>query len=89
MRARAIENGAFIIAPAQAGRHECGRESYGHSLIVDPWGEVLAEGGAEPGMLLATLKTGMAAEVRRRIPATSMAPGNLAPVVSNQLMGRP
>jgi predicted amidohydrolase len=89
MRARAIENGAFIIAPAQAGRHECGRESYGHSLIVDPWGEVLAEGGAEPGMLLATLKTGMAAEVRRRIPATSMAQDNLAPVVSSQLMGRP
>lgn len=89
MRARAIENGAFIIAPAQAGRHECGRESYGHSLIVDPWGEVLAEGGAEPGMLLATLKTGLAVEVRRRIPATSMAQGNLAPVVSSQLMGRP
>jgi predicted amidohydrolase len=89
MRARAIENGAFIIAPAQAGRHECGRESYGHSLIVDPWGEVLAEGGAEPGMLTATLRTGLAMEVRRRIPASSMVQGDLAPVLSRQLMGRP
>ena len=48
-RARAIENGAFVFAPAQCGTHAEGRETYGHSLIVDPWGEVLADGGEEPG----------------------------------------
>ena len=68
MRARAIENGAFIIAPAQTGRHECGRESYGHSLVVDPWGGVLSDSGTEPGVSVVGLKLGMAAEVRRCIP---------------------
>ena len=48
-RARAIENGAFVFAPAQCGTHAEGRETYGHSLIVDPWGTVLADGGEEPG----------------------------------------
>jgi predicted amidohydrolase len=68
MRARAIENGAFVIAPAQTGRHECGRESYGHSLVVSPWGGVLSDGGTEPGTSVVELKPGMAGEVRRRIP---------------------
>ena len=50
LRARAIENGAFVIAPAQGGTHANGRKTYGHSLIVGPWGEILAEGGTEPGV---------------------------------------
>src|SRR5690242_10626840 len=55
LRARAIENGCFVFAAAQAGMHESGRETYGHSLIVDPWGVVLAEGGVEPGIVMATI----------------------------------
>ena len=54
-RARAIETGSFMISAAQGGRHEDGRETFGHSLIVDPWGRVLAEGGAEPGVVLAEI----------------------------------
>ena len=55
LRARAIENGCFVFAAAQAGLHENKRETYGHSLIVDPWGEMLAEGGVEPGVFLAKI----------------------------------
>ena len=69
LRARAIETGSFVIAAAQGGRHESGRETYGHSLIVSPWGDVLAEGGTEPGVLMADLDPGAVAEARRRIPA--------------------
>src|SRR6201991_3623974 len=57
LRARAIENGCYIFAAAQAGKHESGRECYGHSLIIAPWGEVLAEGGVEPGVFLAAIDT--------------------------------
>lgn len=70
LRARAIETGSYIIAPAQGGRHEDGRETYGHSLIVDPWGEVVADaGGAEPGIITATLDLSRVEEARRKIPA--------------------
>jgi predicted amidohydrolase len=70
LRARAIENGAFVLAAAQAGKHECGRETYGHSLIVAPWGEVLAEGsGAEPGVIVADVDPAKVAEARARIPS--------------------
>ena len=55
LRARAIENGAFVIAPAQGGTHANGRKTYGHSLIVAPWGEVLAEAGTEPGVIMADI----------------------------------
>lgn len=48
LRARAIENGAFVLAAAQGGLHENGRETYGHSLVVDPWGRILAEGERSP-----------------------------------------
>jgi predicted amidohydrolase len=66
---RAIENGAFVIAPAQGGDHEDGRETWGHSLIVGPWGEVLAEAdGDEPGVILADIDTTKADEARTRIP---------------------
>jgi deaminated glutathione amidase len=53
MRARAIENGSFVFAAAQGGLHEHGRETFGHSLVVDPWGRVIAEGGSEPGVIFA------------------------------------
>jgi hypothetical protein len=67
-RARAIENGCFVLAAAQGGKHENGRESYGHSLIVDPWGRVLAEGGIEPGVLIAEVDPAEVAAARSRIP---------------------
>jgi len=62
-------DGLLIIAPAQAGRHEDGRETFGHSLIIDPWGEILAEGGLEPGVIAATLDLDKVAEVRGKIPS--------------------
>jgi predicted amidohydrolase len=67
-RARAIETGSFMISAAQGGVHEDGRETYGHSLIVDPWGRVLAEGGTEPGVVLAEIDTSLVADARARIP---------------------
>lgn len=68
MRARAIEAELFIVAAAQAGRHEDGRETYGHSLVVDPWGELLLEMGGEPGLSFAELDLARIADVRSRIP---------------------
>ena len=67
-RARAIETGSFMISAAQGGLHEDGRETFGHSVIIDPWGRVLADGGTEPGVFLAEIDTGLVAEVRGRIP---------------------
>jgi len=70
IRARAIENGAFMVAPAQAGKHEDGRETFGHSLIVGPWGEVLAEGMPEgEDMVIADLDLSEVKKARSRIPA--------------------
>lgn len=69
LRARAIENGAFVIAPAQGGRHENGRETYGHSLIVAPWGEIVAEAGAEPGVVMAPIDPTKVDEARARVPS--------------------
>ena len=69
LRARAIENGAFVIAAAQGGLHEDGRETYGHSLIVDPWGRVIAEvDGDEPGIAIAEIDTAAVAAARAKIP---------------------
>ena len=69
LRARAIENGAWVIAAAQGGRHEDGRETYGHSLIVDPWGRVVAEADHdEPGVVLAEIEPSASADARRKIP---------------------
>jgi predicted amidohydrolase len=68
-RARAIETGSFMISAAQGGRHEDGRETFGHSLIVDPWGRILAEAGTEPGVILAEIHTSLVADARARIPA--------------------
>jgi predicted amidohydrolase len=69
IRARAIENGAFVIAAAQAGLHEDGRETYGHSMIVDPWGRVLAAAGATgESVIMAEIDLGEVAAARRKIP---------------------
>jgi predicted amidohydrolase len=68
-RARAIENGCFVFAAAQGGRHEDGRDTFGHSIVIDPWGQVLAEGGNEPGVVFAEIDPSLAATVRARIPS--------------------
>jgi predicted amidohydrolase len=68
LRARAIETGSFVLAAAQAGTHEDGRETFGHSLIVDPWGNVLAESGTEPGVITATIDPARVADARSKIP---------------------
>src|SRR5919112_1533603 len=72
-RARAIETGSFMISAAQGGHHEDGRETFGHSMIVDPWGRVLAEGGTEPGVVLAEIDVSLVAEARGRIPTVKNA----------------
>jgi deaminated glutathione amidase len=68
-RARAIENGCFVFAPAQWGQHAEGRKTYGHSLIVDPWGEVLADAGEGVGFITAEIDPAKIAEARRMVPA--------------------
>ncbi len=69
IRARAIENGCFVFAPAQWGEHAERRRTYGHSLIVDPWGELLADGGEETGLITARIDPSRIAEVRRMVPS--------------------
>jgi nitrilase len=69
LRARAIENQAYMVAPAQAGQHHPTRRSYGHALVVDPWGTVLADTGPEPGVAIATIDLDHLAEIRRNLPA--------------------
>jgi predicted amidohydrolase len=68
-RARAIENGCFVFAAAQGGTHENGRDTFGHSLIVDPWGRILAEGGTEPGVVIAEIDPAEVAKARGRVPS--------------------
>jgi predicted amidohydrolase len=69
LRARAIEAGVFVVAAAQCGRHEDGRETYGHSLIVDPWGTILLDMGEQVGVAFGEVDLGKVDEVRGRIPA--------------------
>ena len=69
MRARAIENGAFVIAPAQGGLHANGRKTYGHSLIVGPWGEVLAEAGTDPCVIVAEIDPQLSVAAREKVPS--------------------
>ena len=69
LRARAIETGCFIVAPAQIGVHENGRETYGHSLIVDPWGAIVAEASADDEVIMADLDMALVEKARRQIPA--------------------
>jgi predicted amidohydrolase len=69
LRARAIEAGVFVVAAAQCGRHEDGRETYGHSLIVDPWGTILLDMDERVGVAFGEIDVGKVDEVRSRIPA--------------------
>jgi deaminated glutathione amidase len=69
LRARAVENGCFVVAPAQGGTHLNGRKNSGHSLIVGPWGEILAEAGTDPGFVSAELDLDEIAAVRARLPS--------------------
>ncbi|MDD0839389.1 carbon-nitrogen hydrolase family protein [Curvibacter sp. HBC61] len=71
LRARAVENLAFVVAPAQGGVHENGRHTWGHSLVVDPWGEVLAEQAQGPGVVLAELDWATLQRCRAQLPALS------------------
>jgi predicted amidohydrolase len=68
-RARAIETGSFVLAAAQGGKHENGRETFGHSLVVDPWGRVLAEGGTGPEVIFADIDPAEVVAARARIPS--------------------
>lgn len=69
LRARAIETGCFVLAPAQTGTHSGGRETYGHSLVIDPWGRILADGGTAPGVILADLLINEVDKARHNIPS--------------------
>ena len=69
LRARAIENGCFIVAPAQTGNHPGNRKTYGHSMIISPWGEVLADAGEEEGVILAEIDRNKVDEVRASLPS--------------------
>lgn len=69
LRARAIENSAYVVAPAQTGKHGEKRETWGHAMIIDPWGNVLSNAGTEPGMAVADIKTGKIAETRKKLPS--------------------
>jgi len=87
IRARAIENGCYVMAAAQGGMHENGRATFGHSLIVDPWGRIVAEGGTEPGVVMATIDPAEVANARGRVPSLQQGrrfeiaepPANLVP----------
>ena len=68
LKARAIETGSFILAPAQGGLHECGRETFGMSLAISPWGQTIAEGGQEPAIIMVVIDRAQVLEARRRIP---------------------
>jgi predicted amidohydrolase len=69
LRSRAIETGCYVFAPAQCGDHAGGRKTYGHSMIIDPWGEVLADGGEEPGFVVADIEPAKVAEAREKMPS--------------------
>ncbi len=71
LRARAIETGCFVLAPAQCGTHEDGRRTFGHSLVVSPWGEILADGGSDAGIVLADIDLAEVDTARTRIPSLS------------------
>ena len=86
LRARAIENGAFVLAPAQGGTHEDGRETWGHSIAIDPWGRILAQAeGDEPGVVLADLDLDAVATTRQAIPSLANERDFAAPTVAPRL----
>jgi predicted amidohydrolase len=84
MRARAVETGSFVFAPAQTGEHAEGRKTYGHSLIVAPWGEVLADAGEDVGFITAKIDPAMVIEARTMIPALRH-DRDFAPLTSSDL----
>lgn len=69
LRARAIENSCFVVAPAQGGKHANGRSTYGHSMIIGPWGDVLVEAGTDPGFVVADIDLEQVVAVRARVPS--------------------
>ncbi len=69
LRARAIENGAFVLAPAQCGTHDGGRKTYGHSMVIDPWGRIIAEAGSDPTILYADIDLSEVQRFRQAIPS--------------------
>ena len=71
MQARAIETGCFVFAPAQTGTHVHDRRTFGHALIVAPWGEILADGGDEVGFIIADIDPTLVDAARGKIPALS------------------
>ena len=71
LRARAIETGCFVFAPAQCGEHAGGRQTFGHALIISPWGEVLADAGDAPGFILADIDPAEVAAARQKVPSLS------------------
>jgi predicted amidohydrolase len=73
LRSRAIETGSYIVAAAQAGHHEDGRDTYGHSMIIDPWGKILAEADDQPGFIIAEIDPAFSASARQAIPALANA----------------
>jgi predicted amidohydrolase len=84
-RARAIETGCYVLAAAQCGTHARGRRTFGHSLIVAPWGEVLADGGSEPGVVLHEIDLAAVDSARHRVPALTHDCAVEPPVVANAL----
>ena len=72
LRARAIETGSFVFAPAQCGEPVPGRQTYGHSLVVSPWGDILAEAGEEPGLVMAEIDPGAIVKARSTIPSLAL-----------------
>ncbi len=83
-RARAVENGAFVISAAQGGMHQNGRATYGHSMIVAPWGEVLAEAGTEPEVIVAEIDLARVDEARGRVPSLTHDRSFQPPVVGQE-----
>jgi predicted amidohydrolase len=80
VRARAIETGSFVVAAAQGGHHQDGRDTFGHSMIVDPWGKIVAEAGTDPGFIIAEIDPAASETVRARIPALANERAFSAPV---------
>jgi deaminated glutathione amidase len=68
-QARAIETGSFVLSAAQGGKHECGRSTFGHSIAISPWGEILVEAGTDPGVFMVDIEPEKSAATRARIPA--------------------
>ena len=83
LRARAIETGSFVVAAAQGGHHQDGRDTYGHSMIVDPWGKIIAEAGSDPGVIIAEIDPAASQTMRGRVPALANERTFTAPVVAD------